>query len=116
MKLIYALLIVSLAGCAKNSLDIVNDGKPMGVFEPKKDYVVDIPIKNLGWIQLHPMLGIHLLQRHLKYALIYFRSLLILQKPLPNSPFPQNSDFHRLQNFPSPSVSLPQNPPVPMNP
>ena len=44
MKLIYALLIVSLAGCAKNSLDIVNDGKPMGVFEPKKDYVVDIPM------------------------------------------------------------------------
>jgi hypothetical protein len=44
MKLIYALLIVSLAGCAKNSLDIVNEGKPMGVFQPKKDYVVDIPM------------------------------------------------------------------------
>lgn len=44
MKLLYALLIVSLCGCAKNSLDIVNEGKPMGVFEPKKDYVVDIPM------------------------------------------------------------------------
>ena len=44
MKLITALIIISLCGCAKNSLDIVNEGKPMGVFEPKKDYVVDIPM------------------------------------------------------------------------
>lgn len=44
MKLLYALLIVSLCGCAKNSLDIVNEGRPMGVFEPKRDYVVDIPM------------------------------------------------------------------------
>ena len=44
MKLIYALLIVSLAGCAKNSIDVVNEGKTIGVFEPKRDYVVDIPM------------------------------------------------------------------------
>ena len=44
MKLLYAVLIISLSSCAKNSLDIVNEGKPMGAFEPKKDYVVDIPM------------------------------------------------------------------------
>jgi hypothetical protein len=44
MKIIYALLIVSLAGCARNSIDVVNEGKTIGVFEPKRDYVVDIPM------------------------------------------------------------------------
>ncbi len=46
MKYISFILLISLCGCAKNSQDIVNDGRPMGVFEPKKDYVVDIPMGN----------------------------------------------------------------------
>jgi hypothetical protein len=44
MKIFYTLLLILIAGCAKNSKDIVNEGKPMGVFEPKRDYVVDIPM------------------------------------------------------------------------
>ena len=44
MKALILISIVFISGCAKNSLDIVNEGKPMGVFEPKRDYVVDIPM------------------------------------------------------------------------
>jgi len=44
MKLTFLLLIVSLCGCAKNNIDIVDTGKPIGVFEPKRDYIVDIPM------------------------------------------------------------------------
>jgi len=44
MKYMSIVIMVSLCSCAKNSQDIVNDGRPMGVFEPKRDYVVDIPM------------------------------------------------------------------------
>ena len=45
MKFSY-LFFVYWQGCAKNSRDIVNEGKTIGVFEPKRDYVVDIPMRN----------------------------------------------------------------------
>ena len=44
MKLLYSLLLLSLIGCAKNNIDIVDTGHPIGVFEPKRDYIVDIPM------------------------------------------------------------------------
>ena len=33
-----------MASCAKNTRDVVEDGRTIGVFEPKRDYVVDIPM------------------------------------------------------------------------
>ena len=44
MKPYLMLLLIFLGGCAKNSRDIVEDGRTLGTFEPKRDYVVDIPM------------------------------------------------------------------------
>ena len=44
MKFYPMLLLIILGGCAKNSRDIVEDGRTLGSFEPKRDYVVDIPM------------------------------------------------------------------------
>jgi hypothetical protein len=33
-----------IGGCAKNTRDVVEDGRTLGSFEPKKDYLVDIPM------------------------------------------------------------------------
>lgn len=38
------LLSVLLGSCAKNSRDVVEGGNTLGVFEPKQDYLVDIPM------------------------------------------------------------------------
>ena len=44
-KLFLIGLVVALSSCS-NKMDIVETGHPMGVFEPKNDYVVDIPMKS----------------------------------------------------------------------
>ena len=46
MKFVLSCVCLFAVGCAKNSQDIVNEGKTIGVFEPKRDYVVDIPMRN----------------------------------------------------------------------
>ena len=38
-------LHILMSSCA-NTLDVVEGGHPLGVFEPKNDYVVDIPMKS----------------------------------------------------------------------
>tara|TARA_B100000902_G_C27230211_1_gene874387 strand:- start:326 stop:874 length:549 start_codon:yes stop_codon:yes gene_type:complete len=42
LTLLFALFFIG--GCAKNSRDVVEDGRTLGSFEPKKDYLVDIPM------------------------------------------------------------------------
>ena len=44
-KLFLIGLVAGLSSCS-NKMDIVETGHPMGVFEPKNDYVVDIPMKS----------------------------------------------------------------------
>ena len=45
MKLFITLtIVVFLGSCAKNSRDVVEEGRTIGVFEPKRDYVVDVPM------------------------------------------------------------------------
>jgi len=46
MKFVLCVFCLLAVGCAKNSRDIVNEGKTIGFFEPKRDYVVDIPMRN----------------------------------------------------------------------
>ena len=46
-KILYSLIILlplMLCNCAKNVADVVADGRTLGSFEPKNDYVVDIPM------------------------------------------------------------------------
>ena len=44
MKLYLFLAIILISGCAKNSRDVIEEGRPLGLFEPKRDYIVDVPM------------------------------------------------------------------------
>jgi len=44
MKSYLLLAIILISGCAKNSRDVIEEGRPLGSFEPKRDYIVDVPM------------------------------------------------------------------------